>query len=141
MELDSLNAKLIRDIWLSFKKNSDNLFKDFDLTFSQTKLLLYLNEMENHKCEFKKMEKFLNIAQSTNVCLINKLEEKGYVTCFVDSDDKRVKVMQLTNKGLDICNQTKLLINSAEIGMFKELTIEEKEQLFNLLSMIKNSQN
>lgn len=127
---------LMRKFHLKLEKEANRILEEKNLTLSQSYILMLLHFQYNDVCEFKKIEKRLDIAQSTTVNLINKLEQKGYVKCHSDINDKRVKLMNITEKGKEYCIWVNEQLEIHGKKMFKGLTDEEREIFCMLLKKI-----
>lgn len=126
----------MRKFYLMLEKNINKLLEENNLTISQSFVLSLLNHYYDGSCEFKKIEKRLDVAQSTTVNLIKKLEQKGFVETFISKEDKRVKILKITEKGKGVCELFNEKAKLQGKKMYDNLTVEEKEQFFMLLQKI-----
>lgn len=88
---------------------------------------------------FKELEKSFGVSQPTMVGIINRLEHKELVDILADSDDKRIRRAQLTQKGADKCREGYKHMKAAEDLLLSSLTTEEKKEFLRLLVKIKDS--
>jgi len=71
--------------------------------------------------------------------VLKKLEDKKYITRLDNEFDKRSKLVQITKKGKEVCNQTLKEVILYEEQCFSSLNQEEKDIFKNLLiKMMKN---
>ena len=68
-----------------------------------------------------------------------RLEKKGMIEGFYDSNDKRIKHVKLTAKGEEICKTARASMDENERELLKTLNDDEKEQLRNLLQRVYDS--
>ncbi len=129
-------GELIKMIHCAMQKNANNELREEDLTFAQIHLLFTLRQQPNGQCTLKELEKKMGIAQSTTAGLVKRSGEKGFVDCFEDSADRRVKLARITEKGLSVCLDTEEKIRRSEERMIKLLTEEEVDVLVNLLRKV-----
>lgn len=129
----------MRKFHLLLEKNINRLLNENDITLAQAHVLMLLHFHFDGCCEFKRMEKHLEIAQSTTVNLIKKLEQKGLVETFVDEKDKRVKRIRITETGRKICEWSNDKAEREGHKMYDVLTEEEKTIFFMLLEKICDS--
>lgn len=136
MKQEQKSILLMRRFHLILEKNINRLLTENNLTLAQSHVLMLLYFHFGGSCEYKKIEKHLEIAQSTTVSLINKLEEKGFVETFVDEKDKRVKRIRITEKGENVCKWSNSKAEIEGKRMYEVLTEEERTIFFMLLEKI-----
>ena len=131
--IDISHAMLIKRIndWL--EKQVNNTLRAFDLTMSQMGALQILRRQPEGEMALKRLEHDLHVAQSTAAGIVCRLEQKGFVQSFGQADDKRVKVVRITDQGLRCCSDADGEMAGIEDELLAQLSTEEKNQLFNLL--------
>jgi MarR family transcriptional repressor of mepA len=87
--------KLINDKFTSH--NNEELKKD-DLTFSQIALLLYLEKNKDHRVTQKELCEGLHVKHPTMIGLISRMEEKGLLKQTIDSENRRFRIIVMTEK-------------------------------------------
>ena len=130
---------LIKQISEALDKNINKALKEDGLTHSQLMLMIFLSEAEEKKLPFKELEKKLGVAQPTVVGIISRLEQKGFVSTMGDASDKRVKLVELTDSGMEKCRHTHEFATRAEEKMLSGITDKEKNQLNDLLKKVRNN--
>lgn len=130
---------LIKQINSELEKKANNALRADNLTMSQIGVLIELNETADGKMDMKQVEKKVHVAQSTLAGIAVRLEEKGFITSMVSPDDRRVKVIQITDEGKKCCEKAKTNADEAEAGLLHSLTDTEKEILFSLLLKVRRS--
>ena len=123
------NGELIKRINAKVEKAINNQLLIYDLTSTQFKMLVMLQELE----------KYFGVAQSTAAGIIARLEKKNLVASFSDENDKRVKHVRLTHDGLQICLSVRETIVETERKLFSGLTPEEQDELNRLLYKVYHS--
>lgn len=123
---------LIKVISDRMKALGDNDLREHDLTFSQTQVLAAI-EHEGGTVAQKEIEKILDVSHPTIVGLINRLQDKGFVTCETDETDRRSKIVTLTPKAVSLGRMMREKRDQSEKGMLEGLSDEEIEQLNVLL--------
>lgn len=129
-------GELIKMIHCAMQKNANNELREADLTFAQIHLLFTLQQQPGGQCTLKALEKKMGVAQSTTAGLVKRSGEKGFVECFEDSTDRRVKLARITEKGLAVCADTEENIRRSEERMVKLLTEDEVNTLVCLLQKV-----
>lgn len=131
--------RLLKLIHVNVHQQLNAILKTQDLTLSQGYFLKFLHSQENYQTNFKEIEKHLDIAQSTTVGLVSRLEKKNFVETFTDSNDKRVKIVKLTPTGLSVMDDFKNSMEVFEDSMFKNLSEIELSLFAELLRKVNSS--
>lgn len=130
---------LLKQINDFMEKNANMALKEQDITISQSGVLVLLDKKAEKMATFKELEKSFGVSQPTMVGIINRLEHKELVDILADSDDKRIRRAQLTQKGADKCREGYKHMKAAEDLLLSSLTTEEKKEFLRLLVKIKDS--
>ncbi len=123
------------------EKLGNNLLRDKDLTLAQAHVLGYLRSRQNWQAPFKDVEKSINVAQSTAAGIIARLEKKSFIETFYDPNDKRVKIVHLTENGINAMKEIRTSFDQVENELLQNLSNEEKETFFNLVQKINQPTN
>lgn len=126
-------GRLIKKINDAIERYANNSLRESGLTMVQVRVLLSLNQMDEKTCSFKELEQIMGVAQSTCAGIINRLALKQFVDCFVDANDKRMKLVQITSKGEQCCADTMQNIKAMEERIARGLSAEEQELFHSLL--------
>ena len=89
---------MMKAISEDMQRRNDRFLKDFDLTFSQGRVLKIVHG-ESGKVTQKDIEDFLFVSHPATRGIIKRLEEKGYIFTATDKEDKRHKVLFITDCG------------------------------------------
>lgn len=127
---------LIRQIHNALEKIANSQLKAKDLTLSQMTALVEILKAPTRKLTFKELEKCLSLAQSTTAGLIFRLEQKKLVSVSGDTDDKRIKYVEITPVGEKFCKEAKREIDDTEKKLLENLSAAERENLLSLLEEI-----
>lgn len=127
---------LIRQINNALEKRVNNQLKEKDLTFSQMSALIEILNSPAKKLTFKELEKRLSLAQSTTAGLISRLEQKKLVTVSRDSDDKRIKYVEITSLGEKFCKEARQEMERTEKMLLGNLSTAERESLLAMLEEV-----
>ena len=122
---------LIKSINDKLKVRADAELKQYHLTMSQSRVLVYLRSRGGQATQ-KEIETFLDVAHPTVVGLVSRMEQNGYVTCW-PCEDGRNKYVKLTPQAeaIDKDMQRNQLEN--EKMLLAPLSPEERERLRDLL--------
>ena len=127
---------LIKQIHDLMEKTANEQLREKDLTFSQLRILSYINECDGNMATLKDIEKHFLIAQPTVVGLIKRMESKGFLSVCTDDTDRRVKNAFLTKKGAAYCMEVSQRQKEMRQGLTRTLSLEEADELYRLLMEI-----
>lgn len=139
MNDDTSCGMYIKQINSALEKNANNILRKQDLTFAQVSALLAIRDFPEQKISLKELEKILHVAQSTTAGIISRLEQKGLVTGFGDSSDKRIKLVQITPMGEKYCREAEQNMKEAEERLLSGLTETEKSIFNSLLQKVRDT--
>ena len=117
------------------KKLSEKGFENF--ASSHGNILFQLSRAENMK--MNELAKIINRDKSTTTVLVRKLENEGLLKTVPSTDDKRIKIVSLTEKG-KLYNSITGEISSELIEKFYQGFSDEEKECFTklLLRITKN---
>lgn len=125
---------LIKKLDKVFKQNFDQELERVGLTFSQMRVLRFLEDNPNTKITQKDISKELDIQHSTTIGLLKRMQEKGLVTVVVDEDNRRFRNIFLTSKAEEISCEMERGRTIMENRVVASFTEEEKEIFYRLLN-------
>ncbi len=128
--------KHINDV---LQRDSNNALRSQDLTLSQIVVLLQLENAPNGELSLKDLEKRLQVAQSTAAGIIVRLEHKKFVEAFSSAEDKRIKMVRITQSGLACCASAQLQMQQTEERLLSQLTETERILFITLLKKVSDS--
>ena len=88
---------IIKSISEKFKISVDVATSSLGLTMSQMMVLIILERNEGAVNQ-REIEKALDVAHPTVVGLVSRLEKNGFVSCRIDPENRRNKIVRLTDK-------------------------------------------
>lgn len=125
---------LVKKSSLLFDKLSNQLLTPYDLTGSQFKILMVLYQSPVGSVRQTDIEVKFAMTNPTVTGLVQKLEAKDLVKRMPHPDDKRSKVLILTDRALEMKDELLTLADIQERQMTKNLTTAECDQLASLLT-------
>lgn len=125
---------LIKKLDKVFKQNFDQELERVGLTFSQMRVLRFIEDNPNTKITQKDISKELDIQHSTTIGLLKRMQEKGLVTVVVDEDNRRCRNIFLTSKAEEISCEMERGRTIMENRVVASFTEEEKEIFYRLLN-------
>ncbi|MCI9440214.1 MAG: MarR family transcriptional regulator [Ruminococcus sp.] len=93
---------LVKQINNVFEKDLNGRLKAIGVTSSQCAVLDYLFHTNKEEVSQRDVEQNLNLKNPTVTGLLKRLDEKGYILCVPNAEDKRRKNIYLTEKAYDI---------------------------------------
>lgn len=129
-------GELMKRINDMIEKQGNSKLQSYGITVSQFKMLVALHLIPDGSATLKELEKYFGVAQSTAAGIASRLEKKKLVSYFSDSEDKRVKHIQLTESGICICENVRECLVETERHLLSGLTPEEETQLHDLLQKV-----
>lgn len=122
---------LIKSINDKLKVRADAGLKQYHLTISQSRVLVYLRSRGGQATQ-KEIETFLDVAHPTVVGIVSRMEQNGYVTCW-PCEDGRNKYVRLTPQAEAIDKDMQENMQASEQMLLQPLSPEDRERLRDLL--------
>lgn len=122
----------IKIITEEVEKKANLKLKEKDLTLTQAHFLRCLISFDEHRCPLKELEKRMKVAQSTSAGIVLRLEKKKFIKTYQDEKDKRIKIIELTEDGIEAMQFIKNCMIEVENGVFNEFS-QKDMQIFNEL--------
>ncbi len=82
-----------------FKKDSDAIFKNYGLTFSQYNALRVLNNSKDGQNSVTNASKIMIVSSPNMTGIAKRLEKNGFIIRKNDSKDERITLLEITPKG------------------------------------------
>jgi len=115
---------LLKRVNDKLRARADADFATHGLTFTQSRVLRFLRERGGETTQ-KEIEDTLNVAHPTVVGVVARLKEKGFVSCRVADNDKRNRIVCMTDKAVETLHSMGTVIERNEAMMMKGLTEEQ----------------
>lgn len=132
-------AEIIKQINDELEKSANNGMRSIGLTMAQFGMLYNLYGSHSGKLSMKELEKKLHIAQSTAAGIASRLEKKGLVESMASQNDKRIKIIEITDNGKAVCSSSEIHMKEAEEHLLHSLSKDERETLIDLLAKVRES--
>ena len=82
-----------------FKKDSDTIFKNYGLTFSQYNVLRVLNNSKDGQNSVTNASKIMLVSSPNMTGIAKRLEKTGFIIRKNDPKDERITLLEITPKG------------------------------------------
>lgn len=129
---------LIKSINEKLKAKADLDAKEHNLTLSQSFVLTFLDNKGGQATQ-KEIEKYLDVSHPAVVGIISRMEQNHHVTCWMDPNDKRIKMVSLTPQAKTLVNDMSAMCLQWENNMLAGFSAEEIETLKELLSRVNDN--
>ena len=126
---------LIKNINDKLKVKADADLKRYNLTLTQSRVFGFLKNNGGQATQ-KEIEVFLEVSHPTVVGIVSRMEQNGYVTSFVDGNDKRNKIVKLTEQAEILEMNMEQNILSTEKKLLASLSEEDIAHLREMLLVI-----
>ena len=139
MDIQDSCGTLLKQIHDALEKQANNRLSVDGVTMAQVGVVLMLDRAEHRQMPLKELEKALHVAQSTAAGIVSRLEQKGLVESFGDAEDRRVKVVRLSEAGAGCCRTADARMAEAERQLLSSLTEAERDIFILLLRKVRDS--
>ena len=131
---------LIKSINDKVKIHADADLKTHNLTLAQSRVLIYLMK-HGQQATQKEIEDSFEVSHPTIVGLVTRMEKNGFLTCRMDTYDRRNKIVGLTELGVSTARNMGNVIGKMEKKMLVPLTDDDIIKLTDMLeTILKNLQ-
>lgn len=93
---------IVKQINNVYEKELNERLRKIGITSSQCAVLDYLFRTNKEEVSQRDVEKNLNLKNPTVTGILKRLDEKGYILCVPNANDRRKKNIYLTEKAYDI---------------------------------------
>lgn len=90
-----------------YKKDSDVIYKDYGMTFSQYNVLRVLNNSKNGQNTVTVASKIMMVSGPNMTGIAKRLEKNGFILRKHDPKDERITLLEITPKGKRVLNNIK----------------------------------
>lgn len=139
MTVQNTCGALIKQIHDELEKNANNAMRSYDITMAQCRALLILNGVSEKQMPLKELERMLRVAQSTAAGIVARLEQKSLVEGFGSPDDRRIKMVRITQRGIECCKHAEQDMEQTEKTLLSGLTITEQGIFLSLLKKVRDT--
>lgn len=123
---------LLKNINDKLKVRADADLGRYNLTLAQSRVFGFLNSRGGVATQ-KDIERFLEVSHPTVVGLVSRLEQRGYVVCRVDGEDRRNKIVALTEQARAIGQDMDRSIRETEAQLLAGLSGRDVKHLHRML--------
>lgn len=129
-------GELIKRICDIFEAKANREMQEQDITLSQMKMLVYLDNTNDGSAMLKEIERYFGTSQATIAGIAVRLEKKGLLEGYTDTKDRRIKHVQLSANGRELCKHMKSQVEEGEKWLLRSLESTEAHELQRLLQKV-----
>lgn len=129
---------MMKQISDRIKVSVDAALKSQNITLSQYRVLKYISDSKNSVTQ-KSIENYLNVSHPTVVGIVSRMEKHGYLRCYTDDDDRRNKIVEMTEQAAQISQEMQREVAAQEAKLLRGLTADEIESLYHMLQIMYNN--
>ena len=113
--------------------DANKALEQYGITYSQARVLSFLLKSQNKVIIQKDIENYLEIKHPTVIGLLQRMEAKGLIVSVVDPQDKRQRIITLTDSAFELEKKITDHVEDAEQRMAEGMTKEELDTIKQLL--------
>jgi MarR family transcriptional regulator, 2-MHQ and catechol-resistance regulon repressor len=121
-----------------YKKDSDAIFKNYGLTFSQYNVMRVLNNSKDGQNSVTNASKIMLVSSPNMTGIAKRLEKNGFIIRKNDSKDERITLLEITPKGKRVLENIRAAHDENMVNYLSSFTEEEKKRLLQDLKRILN---
>lgn len=119
-----------------YKKDSDAIYKDYGMTFSQYNVLRVLNNSKNGQNTVTVASKIMMVSGPNMTGIAKRLEKNGFILRKSDPKDERITVLEITPKGKRVIENIKNAHNENIQKYLKGFSEQEQKGLLENLKQV-----
>jgi DNA-binding MarR family transcriptional regulator len=121
-----------------YKKDSDAIFKNYGLTFSQYNVMRVLNNSKDGQNSVTNASKIMLVSSPNMTGIAKRLEKNGFIIRKNDSKDERITLLEITPKGKRVLENIRAAHDENMVNYLASFSEEEKKRLLQDLKRILN---
>ncbi|MBX7499957.1 MarR family transcriptional regulator [Qipengyuania sp. YG27] len=125
---------LLSDSGRLLRKTFDERVRSLGLTAVQARLLMSLVKFPDNNQAF--YAERIEVEPITLTRIVDRMEEAGWVERVFDPNDRRARLLHLTDKSREIVEPLRVIVNALVEDMAEGLTAQEQDMLARLLEKV-----
>ena len=127
---------LIRKAALELEKTALSSLSEYDMTLTQYKIIVYLYNAPPMSTRQVDLERAFSMTNPSVTSVLNTLEKKDLICRTENAEDRRSKVISLTQKALDLRDELDVAGDRLEEAFTKNLSSAERSKMISLLTKL-----
>lgn len=129
---------LIKSVADKLKQNTEKELKKYDLTLSQSRVLIYLDSRGGEALQ-KEIQEYFQVTHPTIIGIVARLEDKGFVRTWINLKNKKEKVVGLTERAVFVVEDMECARKEREQLLKADMTDTELEQFVRVLERMQRN--
>lgn len=129
-------GRLIKQAGNALAQEMNKFARQYNLTGTQMSIIDFLGNFPGNNCDQQAIEKEFAIKRSTTAILLQRMAKSGLVVRRPALDDRRRKVVALTEKGQELFPIVSAYIKKEEVKMLSQLSSDEQATIISFLQRI-----
>ena len=117
----------------------NNELEQYDITEAQMDVLMYLIQHRDQKVTQKVLTEAFNIKHSTMSGIMQRMQEKGFIEIYVDEENRRSKIVNLTDKAINLKSKLDEHRCETERVLLHSFSDDDISNLYNYLDRIRQN--
>ena len=131
--IDEIGAIEIRLLASALPEETSSLL-DYDLTLQQIRVFAFV--LAREETAINKVADALDIRPNVATGIVQRLVERGFIERREDANDRRIRLLTVTDRGVALINELTGIILAKERQFLDRLTDEQLQQLRDLLAVM-----
>lgn len=127
---------LIKKASLELEKTALSVLLPYDMTLAQYKIIVYLYSSPPMSTRQVDLERAFSMTNPSVTSVLNTLEKKDLICRTENAEDRRSKVISLTQKALDMRDELNSAGERLEEAFTKNLSPAERSKMISLLTKL-----
>ena len=127
---------LIKKVSLELEKTALSVLSPYDMTLTQYKIIIYLYSSPQISTRQVDLERAFSMTNPSVTSVLNTLEKKDLICRTENAEDRRSKVISLTQKALDMRDELNAAGERLEEAFTKNLSPAERSKMISLLTKL-----
>lgn len=124
---------LLKFVHQALEKDLNKNAAEIGLTYSQCHVMGFLHSHAEREFYPMDLEKALELSKPTVTGLLQRLEEKDFISLVPDKRDKRYKKIVLTEKAWEFHEKMQATLCRTQKKLYKNISEEEKDEVIAVL--------
>lgn len=130
--------KIVKQAATQIERERDQFAASLNITGTQMSVIDFLSNMPNYTASQNEIEQEFDIRRSTTTIMLQRMEKRGLIERIPSPDDKRQKLVKLTEKAQTLVRKIHEYMEQDDIKLMVNFTNEELEITRKVLNLIKN---
>lgn len=136
MEIQHFPVHYFRKIQVLLETHMNARLRPLNLTLAQCEVLFLLGQRTEQDTTLQDIAHFFNLSHATVVGFLHRLEEKGFLVSRPDPQDRRRRLIRLTDRYQTVLEQIEHHRAEMEKNLLQGLSPVQKEQLCVILEHV-----